>query len=191
MKSENAVVFLAAFFCVSASAPALEVSKLSTAAVSASAADNAAGRRQAGVIVFSGVIEVTGISFQKNAVVMPVTEYKGRTYADIKLLSKGLYAKVEACLSKGVCKNSPSAEPKISVAGIKILKSKTRIANAEAVFDGELLVTAGVMDSSREQGELWIAWPETFKINSAELKTRTEQLIKEAYAKTLKHPRKK
>ena len=182
MKSKTAAVFLLAFFCVIVSAPALEVTKLSAAAASASPDK---------VIVFSGALEVKGISFQKNAVVMPVTEYKGRTYADIKLLSKGLYGKIEACLSKGVCKNAPGAVPKINVAGVKTLRSKTRVANVEAVFDGELLVTAGVMNSSREPGELWIAWPEIFKIKNAALKTETEQLIKEAYVKTLKNPRKK
>lgn len=186
------IVLFSAILFFTVSAGALEVTKLSAAAKTISADDvipaPAAG---AGVIVFSGALEVKGISFQKNAVVMPVTGYKGRTYADIKLLSKGLYTKIEACLSKGVCKNAPVAVPKISVAGVKILQSKTRVANAEAVFDGELLVTAGVMNSSRKPGELWIAWPEIFKIKNAALKTKTEQLIKEAYAKTLKPPQKK
>ncbi|MCX5786452.1 MAG: hypothetical protein NTX59_12280 [Elusimicrobia bacterium] len=175
MKSKT--VFFLAFFFVTVSAPALEVVKLSTVPVAA--------------IVFSGVIEVKGISWRKNAVVMPVTEYKERTYEDIKLLSKGLYAKIEACLSKGVCKNPPGAEPKISVTGVKMLKSKTRLANADTAFDGELLVTAGVMNSSREPGGLWIGWPEDFKINDSALKAKAEKLIKEAYAKALKNPRKK
>jgi len=203
MINKAAVVLLFAVFSFTVSAGALEVTKSSPAAKDASAdtvtpppASGPAGPAKVGqagggVIVFSGALEVKGISFQKNAVVMPVTEYKGRTYADIKLLSKGLYAKIEACLSKGVCKNAPGAEPKISVAGVKTLQSKTRVANAEAVFDGELLVTAGVMNSSREPGELWIAWPEIFKIKNAALKIKTEQLIKEAYAKTLKNPQKK
>ena len=176
MKNRTIILF-SAILSFAVSAGALEVTKISTTPVSS--------------MVFSGVIEVTGISLQKSAVVMPVTEYKGRTYADIKLLSKNLYAKIEACLSKGVCKNASGPEPKISVRGIKMLKSKTRVANAEAVFDGELLVTAGVINSSREPGDLWIGWPEDFKINNAELKTRTEQLVKEAYAKALKNPRKK
>ena len=171
-----------AFFCAAVNSPALEVTKLSTAAVSASADQ---------VIVFSDVIEVKGINWKKNAVVMPVTEYKGRTYEDIKLLSKGLYAGVEACLSKGVCENPPGAEPKINVTGVKMLKSKTRLANAETAFDGELQVTAGVMNSSRDPGELWIGWPEDFKINNSALKAKAEKLIKEAYAKNLKNPRKK
>lgn len=185
------IVLFSAILFFTVSAGALEVTKLSAAAKTVSA-DNVipAPAAGAGVIVFSGALEVKGISFQKNAVVMPVTGYKGRTYADIKLLSKGLYAKIEACLSKGVCKNAPGAVPEISVAGVKTLQSKTRVANAEAVFDGELLVTAGVMNSSREPGELWIAWPEIFKIKNAALKTKAEQLIKKAYAKTLENPRK-
>jgi len=189
-----------AFFCGVISAGTLEITKFSAAAKDdstdkvtpppASGPEGPAkvGQAGGGVMVFSGALKVTGISFQKNAVVMPVTEYKGRAYTDIKLLSKGLYAKIEACLSKGVCKNAAAAVPKISVAGVKMLKSKTRVANAETVFDGELLVTAGVMNSSYEPGELWIAWPEIFKIKNAALKHKTEQLIKEAYAKALKKP---
>ncbi|HAH32669.1 MAG TPA: hypothetical protein DCL44_10195 [Elusimicrobia bacterium] len=189
MKSTAAaVVFLLAFFCFIINAPALEITKLSSAAASAASPDKAAATPAAGmgVIVFSGVLEVKGISLRKNAVVMPVTEYKGRSYEDIKLLSKGLYAKIEACLSKSVCKNAPAALPKITVTGVKMLKSKNRLANSETVFDGELLVTAGIMNSSREPGELWISWPEDFKINDAALKAKAETLIKETYAKTLK-----
>ena len=186
MKNKGVFLF-SIMLSFAVSAGALEITKLITAAKTVSA-DNVipASAADAGVIVFSGALEVTGISFQKNAVVMPVTDYKGRTYTDIKLLSKGLYAKIEACLSKGVCKNASAAAPKVSVGGVKMLKSKTRVANAETVFDGELVVTAGVMNSSYEPGELWIAWPEIFKIKNRALKNKTEQLIKEAYAKALK-----
>jgi len=168
-------------------AGALEITRLNSEAVAESSGAACPG----GIMVFSGVLEVKGICLRKNAVIMPVTEYKGRSYTDIKLLSKILYSRIEACLSKGACKNKAAAEPVISIAEIKSLRSKTRVANAETVFDGELLVTAGVVRSSREPGEVWIAWPEIFTIKNAALKSKAEQLIKTAYSKTLKDPRTK
>ena len=143
----------------------------------------------------SGLV-VKNIAYENGAVIMPVTENKGRTYADVKLLSKGLYMKLEACFKDGCAKPAagkadkkseakPAAKagPAIKVEEFKPLKSKVRVANAEVSFDGELTASLGVMASMKEPGVFWIAFPETLEFKEAALKTEIENAVKTAWAK--------
>jgi len=168
------LLFISCVLC--AGAGALEVT-----GAAAAGGGPAAGAK---TLTLSGALEIGGVSLKAGAVVMPVTEYKGRTYSDVKLLSKDLYARIDACLSKGACAGRPPfAEPEVKLDGLKALNSKTRVANADVVFDGELLVTAGVMKSSGEPGEIWISWPAVIKFKAPALKARAEELVKARYAK--------
>lgn len=136
-------------------------------------------------MVFSGALSVKNISFTKAAVVMPLTEYKGRTYADIKLLSKDLYLKLEACFSGGGCASKAKAPvPAVRVERIRLLRSGTRVANAEVSFDGELKVVLGIM-KSRYGGE-WVAYPPDFRVNDAALKSAIAKAVKDAYGRLQK-----
>ncbi|MBI4801947.1 MAG: hypothetical protein HY796_05425 [Elusimicrobia bacterium] len=131
---------------------------------------------------FSGVLVVKNMAFEKNAVVMPVTAYKDRTYTDIKLLSKGFYMKIQACFARGECASrTGAAAPVIKVEEVKLLKSRTRVANAEVSFDGELKVTFGVMKN--RSGELWVVYPGNFEVADAAFKSAIAKAVKEAYAK--------
>ena len=132
---------------------------------------------------FSG-ISVKGITYEKGGVVMPVTESKGRTYSDVKLISKSLYGKIEACFKNG-CAKPPAkvSSPVVKLKGLKPLKSKTRVANAELSFDGEVLVTAGVMVSSKEPGTFWLAFPETMEFTDPAFKAAVEKTVNAAWAK--------
>ena len=159
-----------------------------------------------GDFLLSG-LEVRGVSFEKGAVVMPVTENKGRTYADVKLLSKALYGKIENCFKNGCAKQAAPAAgtegkekpapreekqaAKVSVPVIKVeefkpLKSKIRVANAEVSFDGELLVSLGVMASSKEPGTFWIAFPDTLEFKDGALKAAVEKAVKDGWEKSKK-----
>ena len=91
-KIKLSALILAAFVVVAGNAAALEI---------VSAAKTEKGKKAD--FVLSGPITVKNIAFEKNAVVMPVTEYKDRTYNDIKLLSKSFYGKLESCFSKDKC----------------------------------------------------------------------------------------
>jgi hypothetical protein len=139
-----------------------------------SASPAAAGKGQKADFVFSGSVTVNNIAFEKSAVVMPVTEHNDRSYTDVKLLSKSLYAKIEACFSKGKCSCDVAAPgPKFSVSEVKTLKSKTRVANVSIAFDGDLLVTFGVI--KKASGEVWAAYPANFEIRDEILKLQVDK----------------
>lgn len=161
--------------CLAAqSAGALEITAVSTEAIKgASKAD----------FTF-GAITVKAIAYEKGAVVMPFTENKGKTYTDIKLLSKGLYAKIEGCFKSGFKKPSKApAAPVIKLEPFKPLKSPVRVANAEITFDGELLVVAGVMVSKKEEGAFWVAFPPGLDFPDGAFKSSVESAVIAAWTK--------
>ncbi|PIU19989.1 MAG: hypothetical protein COT18_04525 [Elusimicrobia bacterium CG08_land_8_20_14_0_20_59_10] len=139
-----------------------------------------------GDFLFPG-LTVKGITYEEGAVVLPVTQYKEKTYFDVKLLSRALYVKLETCFKKG-CAKPPArpAAPVIKIDAIKPLKSKSRVANAELSFDGDLLVVAGIMASFREPGAFWVAFPESLEFRDRALKTSVEKAIKAAWGKKTK-----
>lgn len=153
-------------------AAALEITGVSPAAVK--------GARQAD-FTFSGVT-VRGITFSDGAVVLPATEYKGKTYQDIKLLTRSVYSKIEGCFRNG-CSSKNGPAPKVKVEGFSPLQSKVRVANAEVVFDGELAVTAGVMASSKEPGAFWISFPAALSFRDPAFKSAVESAVIAAWAK--------
>ncbi|PJA12461.1 MAG: hypothetical protein COX65_08455 [Elusimicrobia bacterium CG_4_10_14_0_2_um_filter_56_8] len=155
-------------------AGALEITALSTAA---------AGGAVKGDFTF-GAVTVKSISYENGGVVMPFTENKGKTYTDIKLLSKSLYAKIEACFKNGFKKGGKEpAAPAVKIKSFKPLKSKARVANAELSFDGELLVVAGVMASRKEEGTFWIAFPPDLVFRDKAFKSAVESAVIAAWAK--------
>jgi hypothetical protein len=130
---------------------------------------------------------VKNISYDKGAVVLPVTENKGKTFTDIKLLSKGLYAKLDGCFKNGCAKPAKApAAPKVKIEGFKPLKSKARVANAEISFDGELLVVAGVMVSNKEPGAFWVAFPYDLVFADGAFKSAVESAVIAAWVKKSK-----
>lgn len=153
-------------------------------------------------------ITLKGVTWEKGAVVLPVTENKGRTYSDVKLNSKGLYAKLEACFKKGcpakeaapakaevardtaaVSAAVKAAAPKMPVLKIedfKLLKSKVRLANAEVSFDGELVVVMGVMASAKEEGTFWVAFPDSVEFRDPAFKAAVESFVIQSWAKKSK-----
>jgi len=157
-----------------AAASALELTALSTAS---------AGGVLSGDFTFSS-LTVKGVTFEKGAVIMPVTENRGKTYSDVKLLSKSLYGKMEACFKAGCAKAAKApAAPKFKIASLRPLKSKVRVANADLSFDGELLVVAGVMVSAKEPGTYWVAFPDTLAFPDAAFKSALESAVIAAWAK--------
>ena len=134
--------------------------------------------------VFAGSVTVRGVSFDKNAVIMPVTEHKGRTYADIKILSKALYKKMEACFFKERCAaGGRVALPKISVLGAAPLRSDIRIANVFLSFDGDMSVTFGAI--RRASGEIWASYPDNFEVSDPGLRSLISTKVAEAAGKPL------
>lgn len=131
-----------------------------------------------------GPLAVNGVTWEKGAVVMPLTDNKGRQYADIKLLSKSAYLKLEACFKDGFRK-PPKApgRPAVKVDSFRELKSKARVANAEISFDGELLVIAGVMASRKEEGAFWIAFPPALEFTDPAFKNSVESAVIAAWTK--------
>ena len=131
-----------------------------------------------------GVLTVRSIAYEKGGVVMPLTENKGKTFADIKLLSKSLYRKVEGCFKNGFTKPAKApAAPAVKVDSFKPLKSRTRVANADVSLDGDLLVVAGVMASSKEEGTFWVAFPQELVFTDGAFKSAVESAVIAAWTK--------
>ena len=163
-------------FCLAfqATASALELTAVSTEAVKGGVM---------GDFTFSA-LTVKGVSYENGAVIMPVTENRGRTFTDVKLLSKKLYVKIETGFKNGPAKPAkPAAAPVVKVSAVRPLKSKTRVANAELSFDGELLVVVGVMASSKEPGTFWAAFPDAVSFSDPALKSSVESAAIAAWAK--------
>jgi len=149
-------------------------------------------------------ITLKGVTWEKGAVVLPVTENKGRTYSDVKLTSKTLYVKLEACFKKGcpvkeitavakdkvevaaAVKTAAPKKPVLKLEGFKLLKSKVRLANAEVSFDGELVVVTGVMASAREEGTFWVAFPDSVEFKDPAFKAAVESFVINSWAKKSK-----
>ncbi|MCM2268463.1 MAG: hypothetical protein NDI60_11920 [Elusimicrobiales bacterium] len=172
MKSLLNSLLLCCALC--APAAALEITAVSPAAVKGAARAD---------FSFPG-LTVKGVTWEGGAVVMPLTDNKGKTFADIKLLSKGLYGRLEACFKAG-CAPAKAAKalPKVKAEAFKPLKSKSRVANAEISFDGELLVIAGVMASSKEPGTFWIAFPPELEFGDKAFKAAVESAVIAAWTK--------
>ena len=154
-------------FCLAFQAPvsALEITSMST---------EAAKGAVKGDFTFSA-LTVKGVTYEKGAVIMPVTENRGKTFNDVKLLSKKLYVKIEACFKSGCVKSAKApAPPAVKVSAVRPLKSKARVANAEISFDGELLVVVGIMASSKEPGTFWGAFPDVLAFSDPAFKSAVE-----------------
>ncbi|OGS06880.1 MAG: hypothetical protein A3J70_12455 [Elusimicrobia bacterium RIFCSPHIGHO2_02_FULL_61_10] len=155
-------------------AGALEITAVSTAAIKGAAKAD---------FTF-GAVAVKGIAYEKGGVVMPFTENKGKTYTDIKLLSKGLYLKIENCFKNGFTKPAKApAAPAVKVESFKPLKSPARVANAEIILDGDLLVTAGVMASRKEEGTFWVAFPPALSFPDGAFKSALESAVIAAWTR--------
>ena len=168
------IISILALCLAARSAGALEITAVNPAAVKGAAKAD---------FTF-GAIAVKAVVYEKGGVVMPFTENKGRTYTDIKLLSKTLYGKMEGCFKNGFTKpvKAPAA-PVIKVDSFKPLKSKVRVANAEITFDGELLAVGGVMASSKEEGTFWIAFPPDLVFPDGAFKSAVESAVIAAWTK--------
>ena len=138
-KAINVLVLCLAF---SGAARALEITGVVPAAVKGAAKAD---------FSFSA-LTVKNVAWEKGAVIMPVTDNKGKKFTDIKLLSKNLYGKLETCFKNGCAPAKPGAAPKLKIGSFKPLKSPVRLANVELTFDGELLAVAGLMASKKEEG---------------------------------------
>ncbi len=171
MRSAASALLLAAL--LAAPAAALEITSVSPAAPKGAARAD---------FTFSAVA-VRGVAWENGAVVMPLSEVKGKKYADIKLLSKDLYARLEACFKAGCAPAKAKARPAVKVLALKPLKSKFRVANAEISFDGELLAVAGVMASSREPGTFWVAFPSGLTFPDPAFKSAVESAVIAAWTK--------
>ena len=170
-KAEFMAAVLAAFAAAAVNAAALEI-------ISAAPLKTEKGKMSD--FILSGSAAVRNVAFEKGAVLMPVTEYKDREYTDIKLLSKSLYEKIEACFSKDKCAYAgKAASPVLSVLEVKPLKSKTRVANVTLAFDGDLSVTFGVI--KKVSGEIWAAYPSNFEVKDAAFKDLIEKKVKEGF----------
>lgn len=168
-------IICAALLCLAArSAGALEITAVSTAAIKGAARAD---------FTF-GVLAVKDIAYEKGGVIMPFTENKGKTYTDIKLLSKSLYGKIEGCFKNGFAKpaKAPPA-PLVKVESFRPLKSPARVANAELSFDGDLLVVAGVMASKKEEGAFWVAFPPALAFPDGAFKSAVESAVIAAWTK--------
>ncbi len=145
-------------------------------------------------VEFSGKLAVDGIEIfpgkGKNSARMPLSflksskdaqKAKKAEYADVRLLSRkthDLLAGLSGLPSE--CRNSKDEEKAVAfkIDSSKKLTSLYRVANVEADFDGDLIVTLGVMRS--KNGNYWVSYPDSFRILDDELKKEVENKVIQA-----------
>ncbi|HNT96876.1 MAG TPA: hypothetical protein PKK31_01245 [Elusimicrobiales bacterium] len=139
-----------------------------------------------GDFVFAGALEVRGVEMRPEGLFMPAEESGGRTYRDVKLLSRAAYSSLDAAFKKGAGAGGARKERgKLpwTIKGIRQLSGKFRKANMDVDFDGDLLVTAGLMLSDRVGEEYWIAWPRSLVFLDKKLKKAVEKDLLQKAAK--------
>ncbi len=139
-----------------------------------------------GDFVFAGALEVRGVEMRPEGLFMPAEESGGRTYRDVKLLSRAAYSSLDAAFKKGAgaggARKGPGKLP-WTIKGIRRLGGKFRKANVDVEFDGDLLVTAGLMLSNRAGEKHWIAWPRSLFFLDKKLKKAVEKDLLQRAAK--------
>lgn len=130
-----------------------------------------------------GPLTVKSVAWEQGAVVLPLTESGARSYANIKLLTRSVYSKLEACFKNGCVAAKAPGRPVVKVEALKPLKSPARVANADISFDGELLVVAGVMASRKEEGAFWVAFPPDLTFTDPAFKSAVESAVIAAWVK--------
>jgi hypothetical protein len=139
-----------------------------------------------GDFVFAGRVEVRGAEMRPEGLFMPAEEFGGRAYRDVKLLSKKAYAALDAAFKTGEGKGKAGKKTgriAWTVRDIRKMGGKARKANIDVEFDGDLLVTAGLVLSSRAGDKYWIAWPRSFVFLDKKLKKTVERALLERAAK--------
>ncbi|KAF0126932.1 MAG: hypothetical protein FD189_1330 [Elusimicrobia bacterium] len=139
-----------------------------------------------GDFVFAGALEVRGVEMRPEGLFMPSEEFGGRTYRDVKLLSKTAYAALDAAFKAGAGKRKAgkkSGKVSWTVKELRKMGGKSRKANIDVEFDGDLLVTAGLILSKRTGEKYWVAWPRYFVFLDKKLKKAVEKALLEKAAK--------
>lgn len=131
---------------------------------------------------FAGALEVRGVEMRPEGLFMPAEEFGGRAYRDVRLLSKTAYAALDAAFKAGAGKGRSGKKPAKVAWHIRDLRKtggKSRKANIDVEFDGDLLVTAGLVLSSRGGEKYWIAWPRSFVFTDKKLRKDVERALLE------------
>lgn len=139
-----------------------------------------------GDFVFAGALEVRGVEMRPEGLFMPAEEFGGRTYRDVKLLSKTAYSALAGAFKKGSGAGGVRKNPgKIpwTIKEIRKMGGKSRKANVDLDLDGDLLVTAGLVLSKRAGEKYWIAWPRSLVFLDKKFKKIVEKAILERAAK--------
>lgn len=138
-----------------------------------------------GDFVFAGALEVKGVEMRSEGLFMPAEEFGGRTYRDVKLLSRTAYAALDAAFKAGGSRKKAGKSGRVSwtVKELRRMGGKSRKANVDVDFDGDLLVTAGLVLSKRGGEKYWIAWPRSFVFLDKKLKKTVENAILKRAAK--------
>lgn len=139
-----------------------------------------------GDFVFAGVLEIRGAEMRPEGLFMPAEEFGGRTYRDVRLLSRTAYAALDAAFRAGAGEGGTAKKTsKVAwrIKDVRRMGGKSRKANADVEFDGDLLVTAGLMLSRRGGEKYWVAWPRGFVFLDRKLKKTVERALLERAAK--------
>lgn len=84
----------------------------------------------------------------------------GREYPQVKILSKAVHDKIVKAIEEGKVVPPEKVPPlKYKITKFFPLRARVRKANAEVTFNEAITIVIGVMESRKEKGEYWIAWP--------------------------------
>ncbi len=100
------------------------------------------------------IIEKNGVKFVK------FPEYltkDGKVYTNIAIISEKIKKDIEDAIILGIPGEKENEELNYKINKIFFLRSKSRRANVEIIFNDDLKIICGVMEN--KTGDLWIAWP--------------------------------
>ncbi len=137
-------------------------------------------KKDTGDFIYAGAIKINNISFKEGKVLMPVEENKGKTYENIKLVSRQAYEKLVSSFSKGVCDGrSKISNIPFKIKSVRKLKSPYRIANVEIEFDQTIIAVFGLIKN--KDGNLWAAIPKDLEFLDKDLQEKVKkEIIKSA-----------
>ncbi|GEM_PF-1786137 len=123
---------------------------------------------------FSGGIVVRDVTLKRGFVKMPFDRSKNRKYFNIRILAKNLHTKMVRAF-RGLSDKEKSVVPSFKVEETQKLLSRFRVANVNVSFDGELIVTFGLL--KLERGKCAVSYPKHLEITNGILKKRVEKEV--------------
>lgn len=125
------------------------------------------------------------LSPSKEGIRAPRKGGRGEGYSNIRILSRRMHDLLLGLQSSSFKPRAWAGQPpSCKVSSARKLSSPYRIANVEVEFDGDLIVTFGLMRS--KSSGYWVSYPESLRIINPQLKRDVKKAVISEGLKTVK-----